>query len=73
MLKTVPLCALGPFQAGFFLFLLFVASCAQAELLASSKVASCVLDGSLEETTLNCKKKLVLTISIDNGQVTATT
>src|SRR4051812_8738462 len=55
-----------------FLWLICVQCClvhVGATILAASKINSCILDGSQEAALLNCKKKMVVTIAIDSGQV----
>nr|BAE71144.1 generative cell specific-1 [Physarum polycephalum] len=56
----------GVFLCILFLFYLF--STLHADLIASSQITNCVLDGSSEDTILNCQKKFVVSLSVDNGQ-----
>lgn len=47
-----------------------------ADLIASSKVERCVLDGANqnpEDQALNCTKKMIVSISLNSGQVRTST
>jgi hypothetical protein len=55
-----------------FLYLFLVVQYALSDLLASSRVERCVLDGTNanpDDQQLNCRQKMIVTLSLTSGQV----
>ncbi|KAL6052198.1 Generative cell specific-1 [Balamuthia mandrillaris] len=49
-------------------FLINLPQSARGAIIASSKLESCIADGSTEEALLNCKKKMVVSLTLEGGQ-----
>ena len=52
-------------------FLIFLPTMIVGSLISSSRIENCVLDGSstIQEASLQCEKKMVVTLVLTNGQV----
>jgi len=58
-----------------FVLCLYIAT-SSSELIASSRVERCVLDGTNQnpdDQLLNCTKKMIVTMSLNSGQVRTST